>query len=234
MPEVFDGFTAETTEILMGIRMNNTKEWYQAHKEAYAMHVRKPTILLADECCAYMQKLEVGFTPRPKVSRPYRDTRFANNKDPIKECIWFFLRNDTSPGIQHDEPTYFFEVSPDWWRMGLGYWPMKASGMAAFRKKVAAAPAIAAHLVSDACEGGAFSLEADRYKKKMHDGSLIPEAADLMQMKNLTFMRHGQHDTHMCSGELLNTVCEGFQTLFPLYQFFMEVSRVCNDTKPMN
>ena len=225
----FIGFTTETTEILMGIRMNNTKEWYQAHKEAYAAHVREPMVLLADECCAFMRGLDEGFTPRPKVSRPYRDTRFAANKDPIKTCIWFFLRNDASPGIQHDEPTYFFEISPDWWRMGLGYWPMKAAQMNAFRAKVAAAPEIAARLFSDAQE--CFTLEGDMYKKPQKADGLQSEAAALFAYKNLTLIKYGQHDTSMCRRALLEEVCAGFKVLYPLYQYLLEASRICTDTK---
>jgi len=231
MSEKFTGFTPETTEILMGIRMNNTKEWYQAHKDDYAAHVRKPMILLADECCEFMRGLDAGFTPKPKISRPYRDTRFAANKDPIKTCIWFFLRNDASPGIQHDEPTYFFEVSPDWWRMGLGYWPMKAAQMNAFRAHVAAEPAHAAHLFAEAQKEGRFTLEGDMYKKPVKSEGIPADAALLFAYKNLTLIRYGQHDKGMCSSALREDVCEGFRSLYPLYKFFLSVSSVCIDTK---
>jgi len=231
MAAQFTGFTPETTEILMGIRMNNTKEWYQAHKEDYAAHVRNPMVLLADECCAFMQQMDNAFTPRPKVSRPYRDTRFAANKDPIKECIWFFLRNDASPGIQHSEPTYFFEVSPDWWRMGLGYWPMKAAQMGAFRTKVAAASDLAARLFAEAQKESGFTLEGDMYKKTPKTDGISETAAALFAYKNLTLIKYGQHDTTMCNRKLLDEVCEGFRALHPLYQYILETSQLCTDTK---
>ena len=230
MAEQFNGFTAETTELLMGIRMNNTKEWFEPRKADYKAQVTMPLKLLAEEAYTFMQKLDTSFNGRPKVSRPYRDTRFSKNRDPIKECAWFFLRTDASPGIQHDEPTYFFEISPDWWRCGLGFWPMKASGLAAYRKKIEAAPDHAVRLVQEATQHGRFVLEGDLYKKKMHGDDMSPEAAALMQMKNLTFIRMGQHDKAMCSRALLDAICEDFQALHLLQEFFMEVSRMCTDT----
>ena len=230
MAEQFNGFTADTTEMLMGIRMNNTKEWFEPRKADYKAQVTTPLKLLADEVCAYMQAMDSAFAARPKVSRPYRDTRFTKNRDPIKECAWFFLRNDSSPGIQHDEPTFFFEITPDMWRCGLGFWPMKASGMAAYRRKIEAAPDLAARLVREAKRDGYFDLEGDMYKKKMHGGGILPEAAELMQMKNLTFIHVGRHDKEMCSRALLDVVCEDFKSLYPMQQFFMEVSRMCTDT----
>jgi len=230
MANAFEGFSSETTEILMGIRMNNTKEWYNAHKDAYIAHVRGPMLALAEACAASLRAKDERFTPRPKVSRALRDTRFTANKEPIKECSWFFLRNDASPGIQHDEPTFFFEVSPDWWRMGLGYWPMKAADMAKYRAKINAAPALAVRLVQEACDCG-FTLEDELYKKKMHDGSQSPEAQRLLQMKSVTFIQYGEHDAEMCSPAILDKVSAGFSALYPMYAFLLEASRGCSDTK---
>jgi len=225
MAEMFNGFAPETTETLMGIRMNNSKEWYLAHKDAYTEYVHKPMVLLADEVCAFLCGLDASFDARPKVSRAYRDTRFSANKDPIKECKWFFLRKDKSPGIAHDEPTYFFEMSPDWIRFGLGYWPLKAAGMMALRQKVAAAPELAARLVAGARGDDYFTLEGDVYKRKPDIGALPPDAAALCIRKNLTFIRYGQHDAHVCSRALQDTVCKGFAQLQPMYHFFLEAAR---------
>lgn len=215
----FDGYFPETTDILWELRMNNSREWYQANKERYIKYVHEPTVALADGIFEKMHKMDSSFDERPKVSRVHRDTRFTKNKMPLKECKWFFLRQDGSIGIEHDNPTYFFEVSPDWYRYGFGYWPVKAAGMAAFRKMIDDNPAEIGRLIDEFNGGGFFELEGDCYKKIKADG--LPEhIADWYNRKNLTFIRYEKHEGVFYKPELLDKVFEGFGKLYPLYCYF--------------
>ena len=78
----FTGFSPEVQELLWGIRMNNHREWFDAHKGEYKRVVREPMVAFGEGMFSYFQTLDKDFAERPKVSRPNRDIRFGKNKDP--------------------------------------------------------------------------------------------------------------------------------------------------------
>ena len=46
---MFTGFTDETVDFMWGIRFNNERSWFEAHKEIYLEHFYRPMTELADE-----------------------------------------------------------------------------------------------------------------------------------------------------------------------------------------
>lgn len=78
---MFQGFTPETVDFLWGIRMNNNREWFTAHKEDYVKYLYEPMKALGAE-------LFEPFAQEPgnllKVSRIYRDARL-HHPLPYKE-----------------------------------------------------------------------------------------------------------------------------------------------------
>ena len=45
---MFEGYTPETVDFLWGIRMNNNREWFLAHKKDYVNHLYEPTKALGN------------------------------------------------------------------------------------------------------------------------------------------------------------------------------------------
>ena len=46
---MFTGFTDETVDFMWGIRFNNERAWFEAHKEIYLTHFYQPMRELGDE-----------------------------------------------------------------------------------------------------------------------------------------------------------------------------------------
>ena len=99
---MFTGFTPETVDFLWGIRMNNDRDWFLAHKQQYVDSLYEPMKALG-------QALFQPFADSPgnicKVSRIYRDQRMhppqpirracgcasgrtASGGEKIPACIW--------------------------------------------------------------------------------------------------------------------------------------------------
>jgi uncharacterized protein (TIGR02453 family) len=75
----FHGWPREALDFFVGLEADNTKKYWEAHKDLYQTAVRGPfDDLLAD--------LEPEFGPS-KVFRPYRDLRFSSDKSPYKTNI---------------------------------------------------------------------------------------------------------------------------------------------------
>lgn len=77
----FVGWKGDFTGFFLGLRANNTKAYFEAHRKQYEQDVKEPLVaLLAD--------LEEEFGPPRRVSRPNRDIRFSADKSPYKLNIY--------------------------------------------------------------------------------------------------------------------------------------------------
>jgi len=77
----FAGWKGDFTGFFLGLRANNNKAYFEAHRRQYEDEVKAPMLaLLAD--------LEAEFGPPHRVSRPNRDIRFSADKSPYKLNIY--------------------------------------------------------------------------------------------------------------------------------------------------
>lgn len=79
----FRGWSPEAVEFFEGLRADNSKTYWNAHKEIYETSVRGPMEELLDE-------LSGEFGPG-RIARPYRDIRFRTDKSPYKTEIYATL-----------------------------------------------------------------------------------------------------------------------------------------------
>ena len=79
----FSGWSPEAVEFFEGLRADNTRTCWNAHKGVYEASVRGPMAELLDE-------LSWEFGPG-RIARPYRDIRFRADKSPYKTEIYATL-----------------------------------------------------------------------------------------------------------------------------------------------
>jgi uncharacterized protein (TIGR02453 family) len=76
----FDGWKGDFAGFFLGLRADNTKAYFEAHRRVYEETVKAPMVaLLAD--------LEPEFGPA-RLSRPNRDIRFSADKSPYKTNLY--------------------------------------------------------------------------------------------------------------------------------------------------
>ena len=66
---MFTGFSPETFDFLWGLRLNNEKSWFEAHKQDYVNFLYEPMKALGQEVFASFSHPGLEL----KVSRIYRD-----------------------------------------------------------------------------------------------------------------------------------------------------------------
>ena len=220
---MFSGFNEETNEYLIGIRFNNNKEWFGEHREMYRQNVHEPIKALADEVFLKMSEMDSHFMEIPKISRPNRDIRFSKNKSPYKECKWFFLRGDGRPDITYPRPTYFFEMSPDWWRYGFFFAP-PPSGMQAYRKRIEADPLGLKKVIDIYNSQDIFEFSGENYKR-LFNKDIEEPILDWYQKKYIQFISmHDYSEEVFYRPELSELVFDGFKTLYPIYKYFEDLN----------
>lgn len=125
----FSGFGPGAIEFFEGLEADNSKAYFEAHREIWEAQVKAPLLLLLSELGAQLGG-------RPKLFRQNRDVRFAKDKSPYKITTYgvLFDRPGTAAGL-------YAEVSSHGLYAGGGYYDMAPDQLPRFRAAVAAAPA---------------------------------------------------------------------------------------------
>jgi uncharacterized protein (TIGR02453 family) len=113
----FSGWSPEAVEFFEGLRADNTRTYWNAHKGVYEASVRGPMAELLDE-------LSGEFGPG-RIARPYRDIRFRADKSPYKTEIYATL----------DRGGYV-RFGADGLTAALGYYMMTTAQLDRYRQAV--------------------------------------------------------------------------------------------------
>ncbi len=167
---MFQGFTPETIDFLWGIRMNNNREWFQAHKDQYVQTLYEPMKALGAE-------LFESFREQPgnilKVSRIYRDARM-HHPLPYKETLWTCIRQDVQWWAEN--PCLFLQIGPEGVDYGFLLWRPSVASMENFRREIAAHPEEFLRLLEKTEAATGIPVTGDCYKrpKTPEDPRLAP------------------------------------------------------------
>jgi uncharacterized protein (TIGR02453 family) len=113
----FTGWKVEALEFFEGLEVDNSKAYWQRHKDVYDKIVRAPMEELLAE-------LEPGFG-EGRIFRPYRDVRFSRDKSPYKTVIGATLGDG------------YVQLDARGLAVGSGKWEMAPDQLERYRKAVA-------------------------------------------------------------------------------------------------
>ncbi len=216
----FEGYTQETLDFLWGIRFNNERGWFMAHKEDYQEQLLRPTRALGEQV---YETLHEKYPKEPfmlKMSRIYRDARRLHGQGPYKDHLWFCIR--TGDEDWTGRPTFYFEIAPDYYSYGMGFWSPKASLMEAYRKGIDEKPEELAKLVRRFNKQTHFVLAGPEYARSK--GEVSELLRPWYQKKSVNLQHELPPDERIFSPELARDMIEGFEELMPFYKYF---DRLC-------
>ena len=159
---MFQGFTQGAVDFLWGIRFNNERSWFLAHKEEYRTLVEQPMRELGDQVHQAMEELcpELGLNLH--VSRIYRDARRLYGRGPYKDHLWFTLRRPREEWVSL--PAFYFEIAPEYYSFGMGCYDATPVTMAKLRARIDRDPKPVEQLARK-LEKSPLQLEGELYKR---------------------------------------------------------------------
>lgn len=101
---MFTGFTDETVDFMWGIRFNNERSWFEAHKQTYLTQFYQPMCALADELYDFLAEQRPDLGLIRKVTRIYRDARRLHGRGPYKDHLWLCVEQPAEQWTAH--PTF--------------------------------------------------------------------------------------------------------------------------------
>ena len=215
-------FTRETVSFLRALKRNNDREWFRAREDQYEQRVRGPMIAVVEQLAEDFRTVAPELIASPKYSlfRIYRDTRFSDNKKPLKTHAAAVFRHKALPKPQG--AGLYFEIAPDWVWVGGGMWRPEPPELVRLRehiagtwpdfRKVIGAPSFRRHL--GALEGDTMTRVPRGYP------SDHPAAAYL---KHRQFYAGAEFPASLAyAREFYPTLLATFKALMPLVRFLNE------------
>jgi uncharacterized protein (TIGR02453 family) len=134
----FKAFSPKALAFLRALKRNNDRDWFRARKDRYEAELRGPMAALVDRLARDFRAFAPNLVANPKTAifRIYRDTRFSDNKTPLKTNIAAIFPCRGLP--KHQGAGLYLEVAPGWVWVGGGMYSPEASQLLAVREHIAA------------------------------------------------------------------------------------------------
>jgi uncharacterized protein (TIGR02453 family) len=218
---MFQGFSEETIQFMWGIRFNNRRDWFLEQKPVYLRSFYEPLKELAAEVQKEFLRKHQNLELNVKVTRIYRDARRVKYGGLYKDHLWFILKPFQEEFTA--APAFYFEVRPEGYEIGMGYWCPKPSMMEKFRRKALREPKKLEKLARRLNNQAEFVLEGEEYKRPK--GEVSPLLQPWFNRKSIGICKVQEYteDCPFYSRELVEEILSGFEWLLPFYDYFKEL-----------
>ena len=204
----FTGFPEAALDFYDDLEADNSKVFWEAHREVYRTAVAEPMAALMDELAD-----EFG---RPKIFRPYRDVRFSKDKTPYKTHQGAFVPVGPATG-------YYVQIGAPGVLVAAGYYDASATRLASFRRAIDHDRFGRAleRIVGRLGERG-WSIDGDRLKTAPRGWDIGHPRIELLRFKTLSARRDYGFGEIIHSPELVERIRTDWRETTPLLDWLVE------------
>lgn len=223
----FRGFPKEAVEFYLQLAKNNNKAWFDEHKGEFERRVMDVAKDFIYSMGSLLKKLSPNVIADPRVNgsifRPYRDTRFSNDKTPYKTHLGIFFWEGKGPKM--DCSGYYFHLEPPIMFLGAGMHCFSKSRLELYRDSVVdekLGPKLV-KAVEQVSKNSGYSVGGHHYKKLPRGYSADGRAADLLLHNGLFAMVETDIPPEFYSEDLLEYCFARFKKMSPIHQWLTEI-----------
>lgn len=137
----FPGLPRDLPAYLADLAANNSRDWFEAHREPYKTLWLGPGLDLVAALAPLAAEMEPPLKAVPKLNgslrRINRDTRFAADKRPYEPHLHLILSTGTA---FNRAPGFHIVLSPQGLGWGAGVWGLEPAALARMRRRICDAP----------------------------------------------------------------------------------------------
>lgn len=216
---MFQGFSDKTVDFMWGIRFHNQREWFLSHKEDYQKEFLAPMKALGEQVYDGLAALYPDDGLLLKVSRIYRDARRLFGRGPYKDHLWWCIRSGDRDWT--GRPTFWFELGPEYYSYGLGFWEAMPILMETYRRNIREQPAELTKLVKQFNGQSEFLLTGPEYARSK--GTVSPLLQPWYEKKSVSLEYRSALDERLYTPQLADDILAGYKSLMPFYRYFVKL-----------
>ncbi len=226
----FTAFPKASLDFLARIRRNNTKEWFEAHRNEYESLILEPSRSCTIELGEHLQALVPTINATPKVNgslfRIYRDIRFSKDKTPIKSRIGLIFWQGRGRRMQSS--AFYLHFSPDELFVAVGIRGFSPQMLECYREYITVARhRETLHTILESMRSQGFSVPEPHYKRlpRHFDASLRDE---VLTRYNSMYVYRVFPPEMIHSSALIPTLYATYEAMLPLQQWVYAMTLTCD------
>ncbi|MEM0531465.1 MAG: DUF2461 domain-containing protein [Candidatus Pararuminococcus gallinarum] len=225
-------FSPKTIDFLIENRLHDSREWFESHKKEYRDFVISPLRELVIALTPTMLDIDPKVTTEPKIDRTicriWRDTRYSKDKSRYRDHMWIIFKR----GKMHstEVPGLYFEISPDGFNYGSGFYHASTDYMNTMRKLIQEGDKDAKQAMAAYQKQSLFLMEGECFKRPRYQSA--PEEQKIwLERRNIGFYTESADAQLLFSDQLAEKLSQDFQLLTPIYRFLVKVAQVLHETE---
>lgn len=130
-------FTRESLAFLRALKRHNDRDWFRERRDEYERHVRSPMVAIVERLAVDFKSFapDLVASPRTSLYRIYRDTRFSEDKSPLKTHVAAVFPCRALP--KHEGAGLYVEIAPEHVWAGGGMYAPQTTQLHLVREHIA-------------------------------------------------------------------------------------------------
>jgi uncharacterized protein (TIGR02453 family) len=221
----FTGFSKELLKFFKNLEKNNTKQWFEKHRNDYEEFVLDPARDFVVEMGNRLRKIAPGINAIPKINQSLfkinRDVRFSKDKSPYKTNmgIWFWEGRRK----RMECPGFYFHFGDQQLLFGTGFYMFPKNLLTCYRdavvdKKLGSELSKAVKKVS----GKGYSVSGQHYKRIPQGYDDDHPNAEFLLYNGLHAMTEEKVPPAFYSEALVDYAFSHYKNMLPLHQWLKD------------
>ncbi|MBI4428920.1 MAG: DUF2461 domain-containing protein [Ignavibacteriales bacterium] len=219
----FNGFPRKGIEFFKRLKRNNSRTWFEKHKDEYEAFVRMPMQSLVASLQPHFAQFAPEFevNPRKAIFRIYRDIRFSKDKTPYKtHTAAHFVLSGKPKGFLGSG--YYMHIEPGEVFAGAGIYMPDGDQLKKIRSRVARAENEFLSIIEDRKFRRLFGkLEGDKLKRVPQGYDESHPMAQWIKFKQF-FVGVSWEESRAYRKQLVGDLSNVFEMATPLVRFLNE------------
>ncbi len=226
--EKFNGFSKETLSFFRRLKRNNTKEWFDKHREEYDRYVLEPAKAFVMAMGEKFHAEGVHVHAEPKLNRAifriYRDTRFSPDKTPYKTHLGLFFWEGKLPRMESSG--FYFQIEPTKILLALGLYRFSPRQLTRYRKAVVDPEwgQDLADILTQISRRKDFKMGEKHYKRIPSGFESDHPNAELLLYKGMHVWEETTIPEEFYSGKFVSYCWKKFKPFLPLHEWLFALS----------
>ena len=140
---------------------------------------------------------------------------------PYKDALWFSVEKPSAEGVENSAVlTFWFDLNPENWTYGLGYYAAKAATMEKLRARIDDNPQEFEKLIDLLNSQDEFKLDGPEYARKKQ--APTEKTQEWYNKKSFSLIHFGKIGEDLFSANLVDKIVSGYSFLMPFYDYFIK------------
>lgn len=220
-------FSPSTLDFLFENRLNDSKSWFNEHRDDYNNYVAKPFNDFTEALTPAMQNID-SLISHVRVSRIYRDARYARGKSIFRENMWctFSRTHDLYKSL----PSFYFEISGNGFDYGCGYYIAATGSMNDLRSLILNDSQYFTAALEAFEAQSTFDLYGDMYKRDRYPAESDAKK-NWLNRKTIGISARSKDWELLFSDRLADKIAADFESIAPIYDLFLKAEESSAENK---